>query len=555
VETSRLAWLQSHGTDGARIAAVTCQWFAFATTILALCFYAYDTWKATTGWEEVYVCVIEMIKVLIEIFHEFDSPASLYLSTGNWVLWLRYGEWLLTCPVILIHLSNITGLKDDYNKRTMRLLVSDIGCIVWGVTAAMTVGYLKWIFFALGLLYGSNTYFHAAKVYMEGYHTVPKGYCRTIVRLMAYCFYAAWTMFPILFLLGPEGLGQMSAYMSTVLTTIADVLSKQIWGLLGHHLRVKIYEHILIHGDIRKTTLMQVAGEEVEVEEFVDADDVDGVKHSTAALANRESFVHMAENMKAKGIDVRASLDAGMGADHERGDVPIEAGRIILAVPDMSMVDYFRIQLSQLPAPIELVPALGIDNAVQLVQQAAALGGCDFVLVHPDFLKDMSQAGLVTKLRMLGQRVCAFGWSPVGAQRELIESRGLDGWLEGPSFGTGIDAKQLKHLVARMQQMRKAAMAGGMANPMMQQSFMHQQSAHNSFMMQQPMGMQSVNPLYGSMSTGAPPMHGAAAPIPGNVTPPSPSGAGNANEAEMLQQLMGEITRLKSELGGSGTPR
>lgn len=46
--------------------------------------------------------------------------------SGVRISWLRYGEWLLTCPVILIHLSNLTGLG-QYNKRTMRLLVSDIG--------------------------------------------------------------------------------------------------------------------------------------------------------------------------------------------------------------------------------------------------------------------------------------------------------------------------------------------------------------------------------------------------------------------------------------------
>lgn len=43
------------------------------------------------------VCTV--VKVCLEIYHEFDSPASLYLSTGNYALWLRYGEWLLTCPV------------------------------------------------------------------------------------------------------------------------------------------------------------------------------------------------------------------------------------------------------------------------------------------------------------------------------------------------------------------------------------------------------------------------------------------------------------------------
>lgn len=40
--------------------------------------------------------------------------------------------------VILIHLSNITGLNEEYSKRTMSLLVSDIGTIVMGATAAMS---------------------------------------------------------------------------------------------------------------------------------------------------------------------------------------------------------------------------------------------------------------------------------------------------------------------------------------------------------------------------------------------------------------------------------
>lgn len=45
--------------------------------------------------------------------------------------------------VLLIHLSNLTGLSDDYSKRTMALLVSDIGTIVMGVTAAFASGWIK----------------------------------------------------------------------------------------------------------------------------------------------------------------------------------------------------------------------------------------------------------------------------------------------------------------------------------------------------------------------------------------------------------------------------
>nr|AHH02125.1 HdChR [synthetic construct] len=268
-----IAWLKNKGTDEEMLGANICMWMAFAACLLCLSFYAYSTWRATCGWEEVYVCLVEMVKVMIEVFHENDSPATLYLSTGNFIMWIRYGEWLLSCPVILIHLSNITGLQDQYSKRTMQLLVSDLGTITMGVTAALCGNYVKWIFFILGLCYGVNTYFHAAKVYIESYHIVPKGVCRVCVRVMAWCFFGAWTCYPLLFVFGPEGLGVLSYNASAIGHTIIDIFSKQVWGFVGHYLRIKIHEHIVIHGNLVKPTKVKVAGMEIDAEEMVEKDE------------------------------------------------------------------------------------------------------------------------------------------------------------------------------------------------------------------------------------------------------------------------------------------
>ncbi|EFJ51427.1 hypothetical protein VOLCADRAFT_79664 [Volvox carteri f. nagariensis] len=660
-----MKWLKSKGSPVAlKVRFSTSKRAAFALSVIILIYYAYATWRTTCGWEEVYVCCVELTKVVIEFFHEFDEPGMLYLANGNRVLWLRYGEWLLTCPVILIHLSNLTGLKDDYNKRTMRLLVSDVGTIVWGATAAMSTGYIKVIFFLLGCMYGANTFFHAAKVYIESYHTVPKGLCRQLVRAMAWLFFVSWGMFPVLFLLGPEGFGHLSVYGSTIGHTIIDLLSKNCWGLLGHFLRLKIHEHILLYGDIRKVQKIRVAGEELEVETLMTEEAPDTVKKSTAQYANRESFLTMRDKLKEKGFEVRASLDnsgidavinhnnnynnalanaaaavgkpgmelskldhvaanaAGMGgiADHvATTSGAISPGRVILAVPDISMVDYFREQFAQLPVQYEVVPALGADNAVQLVVQAAGLGGCDFVLLHPEFLRDKSSTSLPARLRSIGQRVAAFGWSPVGPVRDLIESAGLDGWLEGPSFGLGISLPNLASLVLRMQHARKmAAMLGGMGG-MLGSNLMSGSGGVGLMGAGSPgggggamgvgmtgMGMLGSNPLYntapsplssqpggdasaaaaaaaaaaatgaasnsmnamqaggsvrnsgilagglGSMMgpPGAPAAPTAAATAAPAVTMGAPGGGGAAaSEAEMLQQLMAEINRLKSELG------
>ena len=44
----------------------------------------------------------------------------------------------------------------------------------------------------------------------------------------------------------------------------------------------------------------QVAGEEIEIEELMDEEGEDTVKHSTKELASRESFVKMGHNLKMK---------------------------------------------------------------------------------------------------------------------------------------------------------------------------------------------------------------------------------------------------------------
>ena len=213
------------------------------------------------------------------------------------------------------------------------------------------------------------------------------------------------------------------------------------------------------------------------------------------------------------------------------------------------------------------------------------------MLVHPELLQDRSPNGLVAKLRMVGQRVVAFGWTPTGPVRDLIETCGLDAWIEGPSFGTGINTQQLSQVVARMQVMRKQQtmmnMMGGynpnpaaMAAPPVQQqqqqpmsynpqspllgrnpSAMHAPSdvmvqisgggsgtpvnGHNPLFGQtnSPLGSQAGYSIQNAMASS---LYAPAAPGSGTVTP---TGSVNLNEAEMLQQLMGEINRLKSELG------
>ena len=115
----------NHGSHFEHVFAMACSWSAFALSIILLIFYGYHSWKATVGWEEVYVCIVErawhaagmisctrpppqcltqatflaVVKVVLEIFAEKYSPATIIQINGTHTIWLRYAEWLLTCPV------------------------------------------------------------------------------------------------------------------------------------------------------------------------------------------------------------------------------------------------------------------------------------------------------------------------------------------------------------------------------------------------------------------------------------------------------------------------
>ncbi len=153
----------------------------------------------------------------------------------------------------------------------------------------------------------------------------------------------------------------------------------------------------------------------------------------------------------------RISLGAPARAD------TLAPGRVVLVVPDASMVEVFEERFAELPVQYDVDPALSVDDAVRLVQQAADRAVMyDFVLMHPDLLRDRGPTGLLPRLRSLSQRTAAFGWTARGPMRDLIESSPLDGWLEGPSFGRVIKQSALVELVRQMQQAKQQA-AGGQA--------------------------------------------------------------------------------------------
>lgn len=91
--------------------------------------------------------------------------------------------------------------------------------------------------------------------------------------------------------------------------------------------------------------------------------------------------------------------------------------------------------------------------------QAANSGGFDFVLLHPEYLRDRTGGSLLTALRNNSVRIAAFGFEPSGFVRDLIQSAGITHFIAGPT-PQGVDMNMLAALTAQMQAANVAAMTG-----------------------------------------------------------------------------------------------
>lgn len=93
----------------------------------------------------------------------------------------------------------------------------------------------------------------------------------------------------------------------------------------------------------------------------------------------------------------------------------LEPGRVVVVLPDMTLADFWRQQFASLAPGVEMILALGPEVAMQLASKALQLGGANYldcVLVAPEMLNVRGPTGLVSRLKMMGFRVAAYGWQP-----------------------------------------------------------------------------------------------------------------------------------------------
>ncbi|SNR50312.1 bacteriorhodopsin [Halorubrum vacuolatum] len=134
----------------------------------------------------------------------------------------RYVDWLLTTPLLLLYL---VLLAQPSQRVLATLIIIDVLIIVAGAVAVLTTGPLSWGAFAvgvaayLGLVYGLLVKLPAAASAKDDRVRAVFGTLRNITIVL-------WTLYPIVWVLAPTGLGLLTTSTEMLVYVYLDVVSK-----------------------------------------------------------------------------------------------------------------------------------------------------------------------------------------------------------------------------------------------------------------------------------------------------------------------------------------
>ena len=190
-------------------------------------------------FEVLYVTGVGSVTDLVKIAFTDYTPGSITIEeNGVQFNWSQFYGWLVTCPVLLIHLSNLAG-KDVFDvRRMMKILVAYQILMVSGATASMCDenNPIKWVFFLTAVACLCVVYLYALQIFRESIVVMPD-MAESTIKHIAAIFYASWSGFGMFWFIGPSGISLVSNEVSKAGFAFCDILSKNVYSMYGWYLR------------------------------------------------------------------------------------------------------------------------------------------------------------------------------------------------------------------------------------------------------------------------------------------------------------------------------
>jgi bacteriorhodopsin len=158
----------------------------------------------------------------------FGETVLVNFNGQKLVLWGRYLDWIVTTPLLLLDLGVIAGLRP---KLIAGVIAADVFMIVTGVVATLENSPHKYVWYIISCgtflaIYGMLMTEFTSSANLRGNKVN-----RLFVKLRN-TLIALWTVYPIVWLLGPEGLNFIGTETETAIYAIIDLGAKVGFGAI-----------------------------------------------------------------------------------------------------------------------------------------------------------------------------------------------------------------------------------------------------------------------------------------------------------------------------------
>ncbi|MXR52187.1 bacteriorhodopsin [Halovenus sp. WSH3] len=146
---------------------------------------------------------------------------------GRTVFVPRYIDWLLTTPLLLTYLWMLVSSERGL---LARIVAVNVVVIVAGFGASLLSGTARFGLFAVGgLAYVGLAYLLVGPLTEQASGRATESLFRGLRNLTV----ILWSVYPIIWILGPTGLGELTMLTNVLLVTYLDLITKVGFGLIA----------------------------------------------------------------------------------------------------------------------------------------------------------------------------------------------------------------------------------------------------------------------------------------------------------------------------------
>jgi len=175
--------------------------------------YFYVTGKTKNGLNTAFLV---SFVTLISYVLMWQGNLTVVTQSGEPIFWTRWLFYALSCTLLMVE---IASLKEIEGGRLVQVLYLTATVMVTGFLAARDLTAVRWIHFAISSVAYILLVANILSVRTNGSQWVH-----------SYIFFG-WTVFPIVFLLAPTGLGLIGAAVANLLYLLLDLYTKIIFNV------------------------------------------------------------------------------------------------------------------------------------------------------------------------------------------------------------------------------------------------------------------------------------------------------------------------------------